>query len=515
MKREIIILFWLLCILYQPVVCQTNESDDKMKHPVTDANVSLFNKTLPRIDDEIQTAPIGLIERLPPDGTWARFEQGENYVTIASVGKMVSAGQPYRWIEVVLEVGGQELVWKLLISENLPKRGRNILEQAISLWHRGLYRESRNITGMSPADEFGQLTFILTGPDKDVRLLGLQTIETKLGRFECSGWTGRQFTRFDKQEIESTFQQWVHEKAPFGVIRSDIEYSIKYETNIRQARESITLVEVGAGAHSRISTDNLSLDELTAQPFAPATGWQWAVLPGSTGWATMGTRGLAMAMIKNDRELQLTLAYPPTPGNPGSVQYRPVAFDTGLSRYELSIKSGAGSGTVALAVYVLDRDFLLTDQLKYIGVEKLDQQNRKEPVSLIDRPLPDFLNIGFNFVPAQSDDKAFLICFFDMNQRPSRNCIKELNNKFDWLTELDLAVMGIQASKVHEDKLNQWIQQGNIHFPVGIIIGNVERRLFSWNVRSLPWLILTDQDLIVRVEGFALAELEEKLKANK
>jgi len=515
MKRRIIILFWLLCISHQAVVCHAKESGEKMRLPVVDANAGLFNKTWPGINTEIQTAPVGLIDRLPPDGTWARFEQGDNYVTIASVGKMVVAGHPCRWIEVVLETGGHERIWKLLISEKLPKRGRNILEQALSIWHRGLLREPRNISGMSPADEFGDLTFILTGPDQEIRPLEPQTIETKLGRFECSGWTGRQLTRFGSMEFDATFRQWMYEKAPFGVLKSEIEYSSKFNDNIRQARDSITLVEVGTGAQARISTDDMSLDELMAQPFAPAAGWQWAVSPGGAGWATMGTLGLAMAMNKNEQEVRFTLAYPSTSSGPGGVQYRPVAFDTNLRRYELSGKGGAGSGTVALAVYALDQDVLPSDQVKYIGVEKSDQQAGKEPASLTGTPLPDFLNVGFNIVPKRPDDKAFLICFFDMNQRPSRNCITELTNKAEQLKEKGLAVIGVQASKVNEDELDRLIQQSNIRFPIGTIKGDVERTLLAWCVRSLPWLILTDNKNIVRAEGFAIAELDEKLKANQ
>ena len=514
MKRTILILLWLLCVSNQ-AVCKTQESGDKMSSPLANANASLFNKTWPEIDSENQTAPVGLIGRLPPDGTWARFEQGDNYVTIASVGKMVVAGQPYRWIEVILEVGGHELIWKLLISEKLPKRGRNILEQALSVWHCGLQAERRNITGMSPADEFGELTFILTGPDKDVRPLEPQTIETKLGRFKCSVWTGRQLTRFDQIEFDATFRQWVHEKAPFGVLRSEIEYSSKYDNKIRQARDSITLVEVGMGAQARISTDELSLDELTAQPFAPAAGWQWVVLPGDTGWTSMGTRGLAMTMNRNDREFRFILAHPSTSGGPGGVQYRPVAFDTHQRRYELGGRGGAGSGTVGLAIFALDRGVIPADKVKYIGVEKLDQQARKEPAPLIGRPLPDFLNVGFNFVPERPDDKAFLICFFDMNQRPSRNCITELTGKAAQLKEIGLTVIGVQTSKVNEDELDRWIKQGNIRFPIGTIKGNVERTLFSWGVQSLPWLILTDSRHIVGAEGFGLSQLDEKLRANK
>ena len=39
-----------------------------------------------------------------------------------------------------------------------------------------------------------------------------------------------------------------------------------------------------------------------------------------------------------------------------------------------------------------------------------------------------------------------------------------------------------------------------------------KRQLAAWGVQSLPWLILTDKDRVVRAEGFQLAELDKKLQ---
>jgi hypothetical protein len=41
-----------------------------------------------------------------------------------------------------------------------------------------------------------------------------------------------------------------------------------------------------------------------------------------------------------------------------------------------------------------------------------------------------------------------------------------------------------------------------------------EKTRFSWGVRSLPWLILTDKKHVVTDEGFSLAELDEKLNGD-
>ncbi len=44
-----------------------------------------------------------------------------------------------------------------------------------------------------------------------------------------------------------------------------------------------------------------------------------------------------------------------------------------------------------------------------------------------------------------------------------------------------------------------------------MIEGDEEKIRFTWGVRSLPLLILTDKEHIVRAEGFMLSELEAKI----
>ena len=134
--------------------------------------------------------------------------------------------------------------------------------------------------------------------------------------------------------------------------------------------------------------------------------------------------------------------------------------------------------------------------------------------SLVNRKLPGFNGIKINLNPDQIQDKMMLLCFFDMNQRPSRNCLLQLSKKTKELTSKDVVVVAVQTSKVDEDKLNDWIQKNNIHFPVGMVEGDEKKTRFTWGVRSLPWLILTDAEHVVTAEGFSLTELDEKLNGN-
>lgn len=136
----------------------------------------------------------------------------------------------------------------------------------------------------------------------------------------------------------------------------------------------------------------------------------------------------------------------------------------------------------------------------------------KEPIPLKDKLLPIFDDIQIDVSSEQLANRMILICFWDMNQRPSRNCILQLVDKAQEYTKKDVTFIAIQTSKVEDNLLKEWITSNNIRFPVGMIEGDEDQTKFNWGVRALPWLILTDKEHIVQAEGFGLDELEEKIK---
>ena len=127
--------------------------------------------------------------------------------------------------------------------------------------------------------------------------------------------------------------------------------------------------------------------------------------------------------------------------------------------------------------------------------------------------LPGFDGIKINLAEEQAKGKRMLVCFWDMNQRPSRNCIMQLSKKVKELKAKDIIILTVQASKVEQAKLDEWIKDNNIPFPVGMIQNDVEKTLFTWGVKALPWLILTDKNHVVSSNGFSLGELENKIQA--
>ena len=138
----------------------------------------------------------------------------------------------------------------------------------------------------------------------------------------------------------------------------------------------------------------------------------------------------------------------------------------------------------------------------------------KQPGALLrGDALPEFDNIKIDFAIEDNKGQRLLICFFDMNQRPSRNCINELSKRTGQLKEKDVAVIAIQASKINQDRLDEWNKENNIPFSVGMINEDTEKTRFTWGVESLPWLILTNSRHLVIDAGFGLSELEDTVGA--
>ncbi len=135
------------------------------------------------------------------------------------------------------------------------------------------------------------------------------------------------------------------------------------------------------------------------------------------------------------------------------------------------------------------------------------------PSTLTGKALPDMKQLAIGSDPNETKGRMLLVCFFDMNQRPSRNCATALANPAEQLKQKGVIIVAVQASKVERNILDEYVKKYNIPFPVGMIQSDDEKTRFAWGVRSLPWLILTDKAHIVTAEGFGLNELEDRIKA--
>ncbi|MBN2180502.1 MAG: carboxypeptidase regulatory-like domain-containing protein, partial [Sedimentisphaerales bacterium] len=134
----------------------------------------------------------------------------------------------------------------------------------------------------------------------------------------------------------------------------------------------------------------------------------------------------------------------------------------------------------------------------------------KQPPSLVGKSLPELKDFGIESLP-DTNDKIVLVCFFDYQQRPSRNCILQLSKRAQELKSKDIVSVAIQASKIDKASLDEWIKEQSLSFPVGMIEGDSEKARFAWGLKSSPWLILTNKRHIVTAEGFGVTELDQKI----
>ncbi len=133
-------------------------------------------------------------------------------------------------------------------------------------------------------------------------------------------------------------------------------------------------------------------------------------------------------------------------------------------------------------------------------------------VALTGKPLPDLSEMCAFPNETDADGKAILVCFWDMQQRPSRRALTQLAQKAATLQERAVTVLAVETSGAGREQFDEWTRQYNVPFVIGILNGRFDEKKLTWGVKSLPWLVFTDKEHVVTAEGFALDELEAHVK---
>lgn len=148
-------------------------------------------------------------------------------------------------------------------------------------------------------------------------------------------------------------------------------------------------------------------------------------------------------------------------------------------------------------LYVVDSRSGRTVVSKYVAT----------PPSLVGRLLPDTASLGID--PAAG--RRILLCFVDLNQRPSRHCLTQLAAVHEQLHERGVMVAAVDVSEMDRESLSRRGREQKIPFALGKADADLRQMRQTWGIRSLPWLILADAEHIVRAEGFAVRELDQKV----
>ncbi|MBN1974275.1 MAG: carboxypeptidase regulatory-like domain-containing protein, partial [Sedimentisphaerales bacterium] len=134
-----------------------------------------------------------------------------------------------------------------------------------------------------------------------------------------------------------------------------------------------------------------------------------------------------------------------------------------------------------------------------------------EPKPLEGKVLPKMNDIEISVNNEQLNNGMTLICFWDFEQRPSRNMITQLGKRIQELEKKGISILTINTSDTEQKVMDDWLKEQNINLKVGRITEDAEKTKFNWGVKSLPWLILTDKNHIVIAEGFNLEDLDRKI----
>jgi len=208
----------------------------------------------------------GLFYQLPEDGSWVRFDakytfkaagmdrpgEGTGTMTMASVGKAVEGSEPCRWIEFNMRLKDtgpeQVLIRKLLIPEKYLKTGENATEHVVRGWAKF---NDEKVERAVPVH--GRWPAYLAGPLQDEKKLDKQLVESKLGELKCDGVTGWIQYKEGDVHMKVTFETRLHDKAPFGVVSSRMQFEMKRGGKVQQTVDAtLTLTELGKDAKTAL-----------------------------------------------------------------------------------------------------------------------------------------------------------------------------------------------------------------------------------------------------------------------
>jgi hypothetical protein len=225
----------------------------------------------------------GLLYSLPVDETWCSYAMKssvlstrkgekepttiEGVLTLASVGKETIKGEQCRWIELVIEVNPpkgekQKSIFKGLIPEKYLAKGENPSGRWLKGWVQLGDGKPQGLTPEMLASPSMKLNLFVSGPLQEAKPLEKKAIETGLGKLTCGGVSGVLVVKGGSISDENGkvsvgdakvhFQNYFHEKAPFGVAWCRIQTGLPEQGKGIALEEVLTLKAIGTGAKSRL-----------------------------------------------------------------------------------------------------------------------------------------------------------------------------------------------------------------------------------------------------------------------
>jgi hypothetical protein len=215
----------------------------------------------------------GLIYQLPPDGEWARYQFdgifGSGTLTISSVGNKQVAGERCRWIEITQESRHGEkkplrMTARVLVPEAHLGYGKEPLKHVVEAWIVNPFAAKSPQRIDDPAGKgagyMNSLEQFLHGPYAEPQKLPSTTVESKLGKLECTGFKIIETAKKDDDPLNfkggytqtKTYTIRLHKSAPFGVVTYDADLKVAGVERTVSLPTKLALLEVGRDAKSAI-----------------------------------------------------------------------------------------------------------------------------------------------------------------------------------------------------------------------------------------------------------------------
>jgi hypothetical protein len=130
-----------------------------------------------------------------------------------------------------------------------------------------------------------------------------------------------------------------------------------------------------------------------------------------------------------------------------------------------------------------------------------------EPI-LIGKPLPAWKTLGLDIDERELEGKRVLVCIGDMNEGSLWDLAEDLADEYEKLKQKGIMTVIVQVPKLPAGTLKEWEKKWRSNMPFPFKVNMAEEAVVKarkeWGVKDLPWLILTDTEHVVTVEGFRL-----------
>jgi len=177
-----------------------------------------------------------------------------------------------------------------------------------------------------------------------------------------------------------------------------------------------------------------------------------------------------------------------------------------VPRYE---ESGLSTARFTFPPNLLSQDKAKAGVVK-IPRPKIPKKELATAESKIGKPIPDFDTMRFEaFRTEQIEGKQLLVCFWDMEQRPSRRCVRSLQEQKQIWEDKNTVVLVVNAGTKRDKEAESWVKKNAPSLTAGTIEGDPHDTLLAWGARGLPWLVLTDKDHVITRAGFNLSAVKQ------